>query len=78
MSVCMLATVVMLCVPEGQVLQFGPDFLPVEPDGVLLPNTLCCIETGSHKACNISIQKPSQELTQDLCPIRKLAGWKTA
>lgn len=54
------------CAPEGQVLQFCPDFLSVEPDGVLLGHALCGIETGSNQTHNVAIKKPSQELTKDL------------
>lgn len=62
-------TFVYLHVPEGQLLQFGPDFLSVEPKGVLLAHALSDIETGSDEAYNIAVQKPGQELTQDLCPV---------
>lgn len=54
---------VFVCVPEGQVLQFCPDFLSVELDGVLLAHALSDIETGSNQAYNVAVQKPSQELT---------------
>lgn len=57
------------CAPEGQVLQLCPDFLSVEPNIILLPHALSDIETGSNQANNIAIQKPSQELTQDLCTV---------
>lgn len=66
MSLCRCVNVY---VPKGQILQFGPDFLSVEPEGVLLAHTLSDIEAGSDYAYNIAIQKPSQELTQDLCPV---------
>lgn len=56
-------------VPEGQVLQFCPHFLSVEPDGILLADALSDIETGSNQAYDVTVQKPSQELTQDLRPI---------
>lgn len=73
-----LCRCVSLCIPEGQLLQFGPDFLSVEPKGVLLAHALSDIETGSHKAYDIAIQKPGQELTQDLCPVWELTGRKPA
>lgn len=60
---CTSMRCVYACVPEGQVLQFCPDFLPVEPDGVLLAHTLSDIETGSNQAHNIAVKKPTQELT---------------
>lgn len=53
-------------VPEGQVLQFCPDFLPVKPDGVFLAHALGGIETGSNQSHNVAIQEPSQELPKDL------------
>lgn len=56
-------------VPEGQVLQFGPHFLSVEPEGILLAHALSDIETSSNQAHNIAVQKPSQELAQDLCTV---------
>lgn len=56
-------------VPEGQVLQFCPDFLSVEPDGVFLAHTVGGIETGSNQTNNIAIQQPSQELSKDLCTV---------
>lgn len=74
-SICMC---VYVFVPEGQVLQFCPDFLSVEPEGVLLAHTLTDIETGSNQAHNIAVQKPSQELTQDLCPVQELTGREPA
>lgn len=57
---------VYVCVPEGQVLQFCPDFLPVEPEGVLLAHNLSDVETGSNQARNIAVKKPSKELAKDL------------
>lgn len=63
---------------ESQVLKFGPDFLPVEPDGVLLPHALRGIETSADETHDKAVQQPGQELTQDLRPVRKLAGWDSA
>lgn len=64
-----LCRCVSLCIPEGQLLQFGPDFLSVEPKGVLLAHALSDIETGADETYNIAIQKPGQELTQGLHPV---------
>lgn len=56
-------------VPEGQVLQFCPDFLSIEPDGVFLAHTVGGIETGPNQTNNIAIEEPSQEPSKDLCPV---------
>lgn len=56
-------------VPEGQVLQFCPDFLSVEPYGVFLAHAVGDIETGSNQTNNVAIEEPSQELSKDLCTV---------
>lgn len=55
--------------PEGQVLHLGPDFLSVEADGVLLAHALGDKEAGANQAHHETIQKPAQELGQDLCAV---------
>lgn len=65
----MIVEILGCTVPEGQLLQFGPDFLSVEPKGILLAHALSDIETGSDKAYDKAIKKPGHELTQDPCPV---------